>query len=62
MILNIMIPIKRCISFIQNSINHNENGCVIYAFVDEDNNACKICIEDSGIGASDEQINKLNND
>lgn len=54
--------LKRAISnLIQNSINHNENGCVIYAFVDEDNNACKICIEDSGIGASDEQINKLNN-
>ena len=54
--------LKRAISnLIQNSINHNENGCVIYAFIDEDNNACKICIEDSSIGASDEQINKLNN-
>ena len=54
--------LKRAISnLIQNSINHNENGCVIYASVDDDNNACKICIEDSGIGASDEQIDKLNN-
>ena len=54
--------LKRAISnLIQNSINHNENGCEIYASVDDDNNACKICIEDSGIGASDEQIDRLNN-
>lgn len=54
--------LKRAISnLIQNSINHNENGCVIYASVDDDNNACKICIEDSGVGASDEQIDRLNN-
>ncbi|NBH81345.1 sensor histidine kinase [bacterium C-53] len=54
--------LKRAISnLIQNSINHNENGCVIYVSVDDDNNTCKICIEDSGIGASDEQIDKLNN-
>ena len=47
--------LKRAISnLIQNSINHNENGCVIYVSVDDDNNTCKICIEDSGIGASDE--------
>lgn len=54
--------LKRAISnLIQNSINHNENGCVIYASVDDDNNTCKICIEDNGIGASDEQIDSLNN-
>ncbi|MEY8508436.1 HAMP domain-containing sensor histidine kinase [Lachnospiraceae bacterium 42-17] len=54
--------LKRAISnLIQNSINHNENGCVIYVYVNDDNNTCKICIEDSGIGASDEQIDKLNN-
>lgn len=29
--------------------------------VDDADNACKICIEDSGTGASDEQINRLNN-
>ena len=53
--------LKRAISnLIQNSINHNENGCVIYASVDDDNNTCKICIEDNGIGASDEQIDRLN--
>ena len=54
--------LKRAISnLIQNSINHNENGCVIYASVDADDNTCKICIEDNGIGASDEQIDRLNN-
>lgn len=54
--------LKRAISnLIQNSINHNENGCVIYASVDDDNNTCRICIEDSGIGASNEQIDRLNN-
>lgn len=54
--------LKRAISnLIQNSINHNENGCVIFASVNDDNDTCKICIEDNGIGASDEQIDKLNN-
>ena len=54
--------LKRAISnLIQNSINHNENGCVIYASVDDDSSTCKICIEDNGIGATDEQIDRLNN-
>lgn len=54
--------LKRAVSnLIQNSINHNENGCVIFASVNDDNDTCKICIEDNGIGASDEQIDKLNN-
>lgn len=53
--------LKRAVSnLIQNSINHNENGCVIYASVDDDNNTCRICIEDNGAGASDEQIDRLN--
>lgn len=53
--------LKRAIAnLIQNSINHNENGCVIYASVDADDNTCTICIEDNGIGASDEQIDRLN--
>lgn len=54
--------LKRAVSnLIQNSINHNENGCVIYASIDDDDNTCKICIEDNGIGASNEQIDRLNN-
>lgn len=53
--------LKRAIAnLIQNSINHNENGCVIYVSVEGDSNTCKICIEDNGIGASDEQIDRLN--
>ena len=48
-------------NLIQNSINHNENGCVIYASVDEDNNNCKICIEDDGVGVCGEQLDRLNN-
>lgn len=54
--------LKRAVSnLIQNSINHNENGCVIYASVDEDNNNCKICIEDDGVGVCGEQLDRLNN-
>lgn len=53
--------LKRAISnLIQNSINHNENGCTIYVSISMDNNNCIICVEDSGIGASDEQIEMLN--
>lgn len=54
--------LKRAIAnLIQNSINHNENGCVIYASVEDTDNTCRICIEDNGKGASDEQIDSLNN-
>lgn len=54
--------LKRAIAnIIQNSINHNEGGCVIYVSVDDGGGTCKICVEDSGTGASDEQIDSLNN-
>lgn len=54
--------LKRAISnLIQNCITHNENGCRIYVSVATDNGNCIICVEDSGVGASDEQIEKLNN-
>ena len=54
--------LKRAIAnLIQNSINHNENGCVIYVSVVDNNTTCRICIEDSGIGATNEQIDRLNN-
>lgn len=53
--------LKRAISnLIQNSISHNENGCTIYVSVAANNNNCIICVEDNGIGASDEKIEKLN--
>lgn len=54
--------LKRAIAnLIQNSMNHNESGCNIYVSVIENNNSCIICVEDSGAGASDSQIEKLNN-
>ena len=53
--------LKRAISnLIQNCIKHNENGCTIYMSVSIEQNNCVICVEDNGIGASDEQIEKLN--
>lgn len=53
--------LKRAIAnLIQNSINHNENGCTIYISVATNNRKCIICVEDNGVGASDEQIEKLN--
>ena len=53
--------LKRAISnLIQNSIVHNEHGCTIYVSVSKNNNKCIICVEDNGIGVSDEQIEKLN--
>jgi len=54
--------IKRALSnLIQNCINHNENGCIIYVSVKEDKDNCIICVEDNGAGVSDEQLKKLNN-
>lgn len=54
--------IKRALAnLIQNSINHNENGCTIYVSVKEDEKICIICVEDNGIGVSDEELEKLNN-
>ena len=54
--------IKRALAnLIQNSINHNENGCTIYVLVKEDEKNCIICVEDNGIGVSDEELEKLNN-
>ncbi len=53
--------IKRAISnLIQNSINHNEQGCKIYVKVSVNNKKCSIIVSDDGIGATDEQIEKLN--
>lgn len=52
---------KRAINnLIQNSINHNEQGCNIYVSVTAQNGQCAITVADDGIGATDEQIEKLN--
>lgn len=54
--------IKRAVSnLIQNSINHNADGCTIYVAVKECNRSCSIVVSDNGVGATDEQIDKLNN-
>lgn len=52
---------KRAISnLIQNSINHNEQGCNIYVSVASQNGQCAITVADDGIGTTDEQIEMLN--
>lgn len=54
--------IKRAVSnLIQNCINHNEQGCHIHVSVMVENSTCMIVVADDGIGATDEQIEKLNN-
>lgn len=54
--------LKRAISnLIQNSINHNEQGCKIYVSVTADSGKCTVDVSDDGVGATDEQIEKLNN-
>lgn len=53
--------IKRAISnLIQNSINHNEQGCKIYVSVTAGAEKCSVIVADDGIGATDEQIERLN--
>ncbi len=52
---------KRAISnLIQNSINHNVQGCKIYVGVTAQNGQCTITVADDGVGATDEQMEKLN--
>lgn len=54
--------IKRAVAnLIQNCMSHNENGCSIFVSVRADERNCIICVEDNGKGASDEQLEKLNN-
>lgn len=54
--------IKRAVSnLIQNSINHNEQGCHIFVRVIVEDNVCTVVVADDGIGTTDEQIEKLNN-
>ena len=54
--------IKRALTnLIQNAINHNENGCTIYISLGNTLEKSTITIADNGVGASDKQIDKLNN-
>ena len=53
--------LKRAVSnLIQNSINHNEQGCNIYISVTADNDYCTVIVSDDGTGGTDELIEKLN--
>lgn len=54
--------IKRAVSnLIQNSMNHNEQGCHIFVRVATEDNVCTVIVADDGMGATNEQIEKLNN-
>lgn len=54
--------IKRAVSnLIQNSLNHNQQGCHIFVSVIAEDNVCTVVVADDGMGATDEQIEKLNN-
>ncbi|MDE7434727.1 MAG: HAMP domain-containing histidine kinase [Lachnospiraceae bacterium] len=53
--------IKRAVSnLIQNSMNHNEQGCHIVVRVMAEDNIYTVVVADDGMGATDEQIEKLN--
>lgn len=53
--------IKRAIiNLIQNSINHNTDGCNIYITLERTNRSCILTVEDNGAGISDDALNKLN--
>lgn len=52
---------RAIMNLIQNSMVHNEAGCSIYISVATRKDQCVIQVEDNGIGASDEQIDALNN-
>ncbi|MCI9078311.1 MAG: HAMP domain-containing histidine kinase [Lachnospiraceae bacterium] len=53
--------LKRAISnLIQNCISHNPSGCKIYTKMISSDGFCTIIIADDGIGASKEQIEKIN--
>ena len=54
--------IKRAVAnLIQNSISHNEDGCSIFVSVSQTTDQCLITVDDNGVGADDEQLDKLNN-
>lgn len=54
--------IKRAVSnLIQNSIEHNEQGCNIYVDIMAEDGKCTVTVADDGVGATDEQIERLNN-
>lgn len=54
--------VKRAVSnLIQNSINHNEQGCKIYVSVMTEGDKGTVTVADDGVGSTEEQIERLNN-
>lgn len=54
--------IGRAVSnLIQNSMNHNGQGCHIFVRVIAKDTVCTVVVADDGVGATDKQIEKLNN-
>ncbi len=52
--------IKRAvINLVQNSINHNADGCSIFITVKEQGQNCILMVEDNGIGISENELDKL---
>lgn len=47
-------------NLVQNSINHNPNGCSISINIVRENDKCLISISDDGVGISEEQIKQFN--
>lgn len=53
--------IKRAVgNLIQNCITHNEQGCTIHVGVTKKGDKCTVSVVDDGVGATDEQIERLN--
>ncbi len=46
-------------NLIQNCVNHNEQGCTIFAGVETRDGTCRIHIDDNGVGASPEEQERL---
>ena len=48
-------------NLIQNSMNHNPEGCTIYVTVEQQEKTCSVTIEDDGAGVAEEKLEELDN-
>jgi len=51
---------RAIMNLLNNSKNHNENGCNIYITIEAQTDSCLIAIEDDGAGCSLDEIERLN--
>lgn len=52
--------LKRAVSnLLQNCMNHNQGGCTILVRVSAEHHTCMVCVDDDGIGVSEEQLETL---